>query len=841
MPVGDVKLKSFEQIQDQGRVKSDGQDGLKTSTVKGKVVGFVQGRYKTDNAEVKQQFKAELKAKYGDAIANQLASEHGLDNTKGLSGRRIQLVLGRAKDLQNVANLKLVAKYSKSGEMQKIIEEEVKKNPDLSDLKNNPYGVKKLADHLSAHFGKRLYIDGSHGKAVLKQSDVDRSILLELKSQHDKPEFQTRLANHRTLETSFTHSNLASIAAKVVGNDKAAEFLDDHRLLVKNLQKEFGGAVEDAGKPLDAKTIDDRIESAFAKAKSDDLVPPPKTNSDESLVKSAAKNKYVHEELKKELTDVRKNLDEQAFYRIPGAIDMAHRRNDPDPIDKRPPISKATAKEFQNATKADARLVGKTRVEYGKESVDRPRRVDMIDLGRLLASAKIKIPKDVAANKLSWTNALAKLPPLVHDRLAVETDAALQKAFAELLTTDETKPVKVDSLEAKELVAAIRRSSPIQASKSIVKLDVGRPRPLEAPASIALDGTSYTLDKPLGKGAYGVAVRYNSADGRSIVAKMVVPDNVDESDLEESQVAARETIFKEAAAHRMVQGAHGHPNVVPLRGVARTEGDACMIVMDNVAMGDANDFFDDLFEKATTSSLVKGTTVSKLQAKMTREILQGGQYVQETGQALHGDMKPANLLLGADGKLKIADFGGSAWAADGENHPVSVTLPYAAPEGVQTQSPTIKHDQFSVGVMISQLYGGPGRDFFEKGVNASLADIFKNSWGQSDDVGIHKQGKDREGNAVGTGVGGVARLVNGLTSPKAEDRITFSAALQSSLLQDESLNDPKLDELMTKLAEWNSAKKNEAKSTTTQEKEKWKAVAQAHGEAIKKLDLDIGI
>lgn len=72
---------------------------------------------------------------------------------------------------------------------------------------------------------------------------------------------------------------------------------------------------------------------------------------------------------------------------------------------------------------------------------------------------------------------------------------------------------------------------------------------------------------------------------------------------------------------------------------------------------------------------------------------------------LHRDIKPDNLLLSADGTLKIADFG---WAADLHEKPTSVagTFSYMAPEVLDREAQTEAVDVWSAGATLVQLLTG---------------------------------------------------------------------------------------------------------------------------------------
>ena len=80
---------------------------------------------------------------------------------------------------------------------------------------------------------------------------------------------------------------------------------------------------------------------------------------------------------------------------------------------------------------------------------------------------------------------------------------------------------------------------------------------------------------------------------------------------------------------------------------------------------------------------------------------------------LHRDVKPANILLGDDGRVRLADFGIAKVVADATS---GLTVPglvigtprYLAPEQLRGDAATVRSDVFSAGVVLYEmLAGGP--------------------------------------------------------------------------------------------------------------------------------------
>lgn len=157
-------------------------------------------------------------------------------------------------------------------------------------------------------------------------------------------------------------------------------------------------------------------------------------------------------------------------------------------------------------------------------------------------------------------------------------------------------------------------------------------------------------------------------------------------------VAVKLTRTERAMPHLMAeaidQARVSHPNVLSVLD-AGTDGDASYVVMERVDGCDSE-----------TASLAPNFTAAKARG-WVRDVARGLQALHERG-LVHGDISPRNVLVGADGRARLIDFGSCRTHAPDRG----VTPGFVPPEGAAR--PSVSADVFALGRTLAWLLDRAG-------------------------------------------------------------------------------------------------------------------------------------
>lgn len=152
-----------------------------------------------------------------------------------------------------------------------------------------------------------------------------------------------------------------------------------------------------------------------------------------------------------------------------------------------------------------------------------------------------------------------------------------------------------------------------------------------------------------------------------------------------------------------------HPNVVAIHEMVRTE-DGAIVVMEYVEGGSLADVL--ARERRLPPPRV---------AAVVDEVLAALESVHDAG-IIHGDLKPGNVLLTAEGRVKVADFGTARAASIDRTLVRGTAAPgtvlYMSPEQARGERPTPASDLYAVGTvayeaLTGSAYAGGGQGPYE--------------------------------------------------------------------------------------------------------------------------------
>jgi serine/threonine protein kinase len=257
----------------------------------------------------------------------------------------------------------------------------------------------------------------------------------------------------------------------------------------------------------------------------------------------------------------------------------------------------------------------------------------------------------------------------------------------------------------------------------------------------------YEIIAELGKGAMGLV--YKAMDpniGRTVALKTM---RLDVHGLEHDEMMRR---FRNEAR---AAGTLNHPNIVTIYDAGEYEG------IFYIAM----EFIEG---RSLQEILLENRVVPVEQVlSIARQVCAGLDYAHQHG-VIHRDVKPANIMLTANGMAKIMDFGiakaGGSLTSTGQ---VLGTPNYMAPEQIKGKPLDGRSDLFSLGVILYEMLTGE-KPFVGQNVTTIIYKIVNENPipPRELDVSIHP---------------GLSAVVTRVLSKDAEERYQTGAALAHDL------------------------------------------------------------
>ncbi|XP_027106421.1 probable receptor-like protein kinase At1g11050 [Coffea arabica] len=205
----------------------------------------------------------------------------------------------------------------------------------------------------------------------------------------------------------------------------------------------------------------------------------------------------------------------------------------------------------------------------------------------------------------------------------------------------------------------------------------------------------------IGKGGFGIVYKGILDDGTAVAVKKIM----------ESDIRGNEEFLNEVDIISNLK----HRNLVPLRGCCATDG----VVNDGQHESHRYLVYEYMFNGNLNSHLFpvskEGTRKQPLgwpeRKSIILDVVKGISYLHYGVKPAiyHRDIKPTNILLDAEMRARIADFGLAKENREGQSHlttKVAGTYGYLAPEYALYGRLTEKSDVYSFGVVVLEIMCG---------------------------------------------------------------------------------------------------------------------------------------
>jgi serine/threonine protein kinase len=191
----------------------------------------------------------------------------------------------------------------------------------------------------------------------------------------------------------------------------------------------------------------------------------------------------------------------------------------------------------------------------------------------------------------------------------------------------------------------------------------------------------FKLTEELGRGAQATVWRaHDERLDRDVALKLLNPDA--------DTLAVSQWLHEARAVSRLA-----HPHIVPVFEADEHDGQPYLVF--------------ELVRGQTLSDALKrkGAMPARDAVAMVLGVLDALRVAHEHG-IVHRDLKPSNILIDADGRARVMDFGIAARAADTSDGRIVGTPGYMSPEAARGLPPTPLMDVFAAGMVLAEMLAG---------------------------------------------------------------------------------------------------------------------------------------
>lgn len=317
----------------------------------------------------------------------------------------------------------------------------------------------------------------------------------------------------------------------------------------------------------------------------------------------------------------------------------------------------------------------------------------------------------------------AKLPDEIPEDRAAELEQAAADALKSFIATTDAKSDELFDLTLKssqdfeeilceELFGTasmngLTRSQIAfleKAAKTLEKtLAANSPNKMKDDGSeISINGETYTYLETIKAGGNGMARRYQSGAGDKTIVVKTMNNSRDVEKMKEEMRTHRR------AMNGIDTDDPADSAIVNMEGAALSENNGEVqvhMVMEDVDGGDLDDMTNAM-SVMESMGIIPESARQILAMEMVADTAKALMELERQGLA-HHDIKGENVMMMADGRIKIIDYGESAFADDDgtvRNAAGGSTAGYEAPEGRGQEFDT-RVDIFALGGMIERMVG----------------------------------------------------------------------------------------------------------------------------------------
>lgn len=193
----------------------------------------------------------------------------------------------------------------------------------------------------------------------------------------------------------------------------------------------------------------------------------------------------------------------------------------------------------------------------------------------------------------------------------------------------------------------------------------------------------YQIHETLGVGAYSRVVRaHDPLIDRSVAIKLFSPQL--------ARGEARNKFLREAR----VVGKLSHPCIITVHDIGVEESSQTPYLIMEMVDGQA-------LEKVIAKGSVPFPTACEWAGHVAEALA-----VAHRRAVIHGDIKPANILITNENRVKLTDFGMARLASHQTDSAVRGTPAYWCPEQILGRAQDARSDLFSLGVVLHEMLTG---------------------------------------------------------------------------------------------------------------------------------------